>query len=321
MPSKLAMAQSGRPARTMALLAVVCATGCVPADQGGGGGLGAFTRGFVFVKPNDGNIYLADQSAYSATPIQLTTNGRNHHPSLSPDGRQVVFVHDFTELDVVSASTGATPTSIYFARSGQTNLRNPVFSPDGSTIVFSYDRSSNGFLGMVSKSGAGFKEITSPSFSVSSPSFYPDGNNVLVIRRSSSFFYDQLAKVTLSSGAVTGIASSLGNEACAISNRAVLSPDATKVAFDARTFVSGVCQGAARIFVMFLPGGPFIQLTDYPATPNATDGFPTWVGSDQVGYSSTFGGAEQIYTLSALSTQSSGSLKVPTASEPWFGPN
>jgi Tol biopolymer transport system component len=195
-----------------------------------------------------------------------------------------------------------------------------VFSPDGTSIVFSYDRNSFGFLGKVNADGSGIQEFTLP-MSVSSPSFYADGNNVLVIRRSASFFYDQLAKVNLITQTITGLASSLGTEACAIANRAVLSPDGTKAAFDARTSVGGSCAGPSRIFVMLLPSGPVNQLTDYPATPNTSDGFPTWVGLDQVGYTSTFGGAEQVYTLPASTTKSSGSLKVPTASEPWFGPN
>ena len=88
-----------------ALVAVLFGFGCIPADQGGGGGLGAFTRGFAFVR--SGNIFLADQSNYSATPIQLTTNGGNRHPSLSADGRRVVFVHATNEIDIVSASTGS----------------------------------------------------------------------------------------------------------------------------------------------------------------------------------------------------------------------
>src|SRR5260370_39016776 len=82
------------------------ATGCIPADNtGGGGGIGSFTRGFVFGK-SDRNVYLSDSSNYRATPIQLTTDGGNRHPSLSRDGRQVVYVHGSNELDMGAAATG-----------------------------------------------------------------------------------------------------------------------------------------------------------------------------------------------------------------------
>jgi Tol biopolymer transport system component len=302
-----------------ALVAVVFAFGCIPADQGGGGGLGAFTRGFAFVR--SGNIFLADQSNYTATPIQLTTNGGNRHPSLSADGRRVVFVHATNEIDIVSASTGASASIVYSAATGQSNLRTPVFSPDGQIIVFAYDFGAVSVLGRVNADGSRFQELTLAPISVAAPSFYSNGENVLVIQGTSRSRYDQLARVNLTTGTATNVVGSLGTSACVIANRAVLSPDNIKVAFDARTGAGTSCGGSARIFVMDLSTRGVTQLTDYPSVQTTIDGFPTWVGIDQVGYSSNFGGADQVYTLPTSIEKSSGTLRVPTASEPYFGPN
>src|ERR1700737_2610133 len=232
------------------LVAVVCAVGCIPADQGGGGGLGAFTRGFAFVR--SGNIFLADQSNYSATPIQLTTNGGNRHPSLSADGRRVVFIHATNEIDMVSASTGATATIVYSAATGQSNLRTPVFSPDGQSIVFAYDFGSVSVLGRVNADGSGFQEISLAPLSVAAPSFYSNGESVLVIQGPARSAYDQLTKINLTTRTPTNVAGSLGTSACRIVNRAVLSPDNTQVGFDARTGAGTSCGGSPRIFVMNL---------------------------------------------------------------------
>jgi hypothetical protein len=93
------------------------------------------------------------------------------------------------------------------------------------------------------------------------------------------------------------------------------------VAFDAQTLSGGNCIGPIRTFVMDLFSRAVNRLTNYPADQSANDGFPTWVGNDQVGFSSNVGGADQVYVIPANADRSSGSLKVPTASQPYYGPN
>jgi hypothetical protein len=63
------------------------------------------------------------------------------------------------------------------------------------------------------------------------------------------------------------------------------------------------------------------QLTDHPDELSALDEFPAWQGSDKVSFSSNYGGADQVYALSATSNKGSGGLVVVKAIEAWFGPN
>jgi TolB protein len=306
--------------------ALVCAvvwvvTGCVPADDaGGGGGVGSFSRGFVFVK-SDRNVYLADSSNYRATPIQLTTDGSNRHPSLSRDGRQVVYVHAGNELDIVRAASGVSPTPIYSATGGRTNFKTPVFSSDQTFVVFAYDLAGTSYVGRVNVDGSGFTDLTSPPLFYGSPSFYPTGSSVLAVAGQSSSEFRQLVRVDVLNRTTTAVAGNLGSRACAVANRAVISPDGSRVAFDGRLFLGGFCGSATRIFVMNVASGNVTQLTDYPADPGANDGFPTWVGNDQIGFSSNAGGADQIYVLQASASMSSGRLQVPSGTEPYYGPN
>ncbi len=293
--------------------------GCVPGDSGGGGGLGSFSRGFAFVRDRD--IYVADNSDYNH-PLQLTTSGDDGHPSLSRDGRRVVFVHGGNELDVVTASNGASPSRVLPASNGQANFRTPVFSPDGSTIVFAYDRNSVAHLGRVNVDGTGFQELTGNQSFLGGPSFYPDGASVLAIAGSTPSLYNQLVRVNVSTGAVTPVANSLGSEACSIANRVAVSPDGSRATFDARILSGGACVGAVHIFVLNLSSGTVNpRLTNYVAEPNADDGFPTWVGSDQVGFSSNVGGPDNVYVLPANAMMTSGGFKLQSASEPYYGPN
>ena len=117
-----------------AVVIAVGLAGCVPGDSGGGGGLGSFSRGFAFVR--DREIYVADNADYQR-PTQLTTSRDNQYPSLSRDGRRVVFVHGGNQLFVVPASNSLSPARVPES-SGGSNLKTPVFSPDGNSIVFAF---------------------------------------------------------------------------------------------------------------------------------------------------------------------------------------
>ncbi len=303
---------------------LLCA--CLP-DGGGGGGGGAgggggtnnFAKGFTFVRKDDRNLYVSDQSDYN-TVSALTTGGGVHQPSLSQDGARVVFVLQSgtaSEIDVVSA-TGGTPSTVVSTATQPTlsNLRTPVLSPDGSKVVFAYDMGAGSALAVVNVDGSGLQTLAGGSLSYSSPSFYPDGLSVLAATGSSASNLSQMEKVTLASGQSTNVTSTLGLEAMSVANRVVISPDGTQAAFDGR-----LSSGASRIFVINLSSQTVHRLTDYPADPTANDTFPCWVGTGEVGFSSDTGGNDQVYQLAATSNLGSGGLVLPSAIEPWFGPN
>lgn len=298
------------------VLGAIAFAGCVPGDSGGGGGLGSFTRGFAFVR--DRNIYVADNSNYQ-NPIQLTTSGDDQNPSLSRDGRRVVYVRGGNQLWIVPATNSPSPSQVQEG-SGGSNFRTPVFSPDGNTIVYAFNLGGVSQLGRVNVDGTGYRQLTS-QFYYAGPSYQSDGSGVFAARGTSASMYNQIVRVDGSSGGDTLITGNLGQDACSVANRVVLSPDATRLAFDARTISGGLCSGPVRIFVMDLFSRTVSRITNYPADPGTSDGFPTWVGNDQVGFSSNFGGADQVYVLPANTTPTSGGLKVPTASQPYYGPN
>ncbi len=73
-------------------------------------------------------------------PLQTSASGARFlsYPTLSPDGKTIVFSHD-NDLWKVGANGG----TAYRLTSMDGNASLPVFSPDGSTIAFSGSNDGN----------------------------------------------------------------------------------------------------------------------------------------------------------------------------------
>lgn len=305
----------------VAASAVLLVSGCEFLTGGGGGGGGGggtvdFLRGLVHVRKDDRNLYVADEKDYSRVG-QLTQGGGAYTPSLSRDGRVVVFVAKTATDSVIATipARGGDVSQVFRSTSTVRNLRNPVFSPDGTRVVFAFDEGAGSSIGVVNTDGSGFAKVAGGTISYASPTFLPDGT-VLVAAGSPGTGYTQVERLDLSTGSALNVTSTLGNDAQQISSRIVASPDGRLAAFDGR-----IGSGASRIFVLDLTTKVVTQLTDYPGEPGTVDSSPAWVGSANVAFSSTAGMAEQVYVLPADSVKTSGGLTLPKAIEPWYGPN
>ena len=313
------------------LVVAIIASGCQLTGGGGGTGGGAggaggggammtsFTKGYVYVRKDDRNVYIVDVSDLQTT-ARLTTSGGTRHPSISRDGKRVVFSRQTgadTEIATVGTLGGAN-TSVLSSSATVKNLRNPIFSKDGTKIFFTYDLGVASAIGVVNVDGTGFKSLAgSSTFSYASPSLFADGLTMLAGAGNNGTNLTQLERVDAATGMATNVTNTLGTsfEGTTISNRAVVSPDGSKAAYDGR-----LTSGSSRIFVINLTTKAVTQLTDYPGDPTANDSFPTWVSNDKIAFSSDTGGNDQVYVLPATATKTSGGLTLPSATEPWFGP-
>jgi len=100
-----------------------------------------------------GNIFYIDARGKRT---RLTTEGKDADPCLSPNGRQIAFVHRVAGKDISTGSGDASPTELrlmdidgthmsVLVRSAEAekpedvlaDFTSPTFSPDGRTIFFS----------------------------------------------------------------------------------------------------------------------------------------------------------------------------------------
>lgn len=317
------MKRMSRIVATLVLAAGLAA--CEPIDDGGGGGGGGnvlFTKGFVFVR-EDRNVYLVDDKGDANSPQRLTTGGGASNPAVARSGRSVVYVQQTGtsfELRTVATTGTSQPSTVLTSGTGCggcTNFRYPTFNPAGTVIVFAFNSGSGNFaLGKVNVDGSGFQALTNqPSTSFGAPSFFPDGQSVLVPSGSTSTLLSQLSRVSLT-GTVTSVANNLGNEVLGILNRAVVSPSGQQFALDGR-----LSSGGSRIFVGNLsPFGAPSRVTDHPGEAGVQDTFPSWMSSSQVGFVSTAGGGQNIYSVTVpATTVGGGTLLIPSAGETDYG--
>lgn len=98
---------------------------------------------FAVTYQQDGTVNIAtlDSAGKDFRPLTAFRNGeQTYHPKWSPDGKWIIFsysVKDGQDVARVPADSGA----VEFLVAGDDDARDPVYSADGASILFSSDRS------------------------------------------------------------------------------------------------------------------------------------------------------------------------------------
>lgn len=302
---------------------------CEPIDDldlGGGGGAGsAFSRGFVFIRGESAsarNVFAVDDNGDPNSPLQLTQHGGAYFPAVTRNGQLVAYVYrsgSTFELRTVPTTGQGQPSTLVSnvgtACTGCTNFRYPTFSPDGRTIVFTLDRGSDSLLARVNTDASGFQVLPPGNFTYGPASFTQDGKGLLAAGGYGQT--TELIHVNLQTGIANDVSLELANAgALLVLSRVTVSPDGTKVAFDAR-----ISSGGSRIFVARFDGQQVYEVTQVTGTGPATDTYPSWRSNTELGFVTNDGGIDNVYRISASSVRGSGSLSlaVPGAQEPSYG--
>ncbi len=186
---------------------------------GGGGGFQLGASSIVFVSTRDGNpeIYSLDLNGTAATNARRLTNNAaiDEQPSRSPDGRTIVF---FSQRDgnaeiykMNTDGSGLVRLTSDTPAADAPRDTNPVFSPDGTKIVWQSTRAATqggpipNRLYIMDASGANQRPVV---FGDSAPSalggsWNPDSTRLLGLLNNSTGASDDLVVITPGNGTTT----------------------------------------------------------------------------------------------------------------------
>jgi eukaryotic-like serine/threonine-protein kinase len=247
----LGKATRGRAAAVLALVA----------------GLAAAAYWLIGGSPTDtGDVPLGETSF-----IRLThAPGEELFPSLSPDGRVIVYVSAASgNLDIYSQRAGG-ENSINLTSNSPVDDTQPAFSPDGERVAFRSEREGGGIFVM----GAMGESVVKIAAAGYHPAWSPDGQHIVCVTQgvtdpASRFTTSQLWVVTVATRERRLL--SEGDAA-----QPSWSPSGQRIAFWGRTGEPG----AGDIYTIPAEGGPPVAVTADPSL----DWNPVWSGDGRYLY-------------------------------------
>ncbi len=250
--------------------------------------------------PRDTAMSPSSEPLPAATFEQVTHGeGQELFPTLSPDGRSVVYVSDATgNADIYAQRVGGENT-INLTRDSAAVDTQPAFSPDGERIVFRSDRDGGGLF-LMGATGESVRRISDFGYH---PAWAPDGHQIAyvtqsVIDPSVRFTTSQLWIVHAATGAKRLV--SEGDAA-----QPSWSPHGDRIAYWGRTAGAG----SGDIWSIAVAGGEPVAVTTEPSM----DWNPVWTPDGRhLYFASDRGGAMNLWRI-AIDEKSGKPLGKPEA--------
>jgi TolB protein len=241
----------------------------------------AVTASLLFQGPARGQRVAVSQA------YQLTHTAR-YDPSLSPDGKRVVYVavtEGREQLFVMNADgTGAAQLT-----RDDADHDDPAWSPDGKTIAFAYMKDGLEIISLMNVDGSGLRRLTPRDVKAIHPNWSPDGKRLAYCTD------DDLAPPRKNDADIVVIDVATGQTRTLITGGVNTypswSPDGKRLAF--RRMLGEM---NSEVFVANADGSGARNLTNHPAF----DGWPAWSpDGTRIAFASNRNFSYQIFTMNA----------------------
>lgn len=219
-----------------------------------------------------------------AVPV---TYSQNYDPSLSPDGKRMVFLKalEGRETLFIANSDGSGEKRLLQTSA---DIEDPAWSPDGRSIAYVRIEGGGKSIHVMSADATGDRVVTPPNQSPIHPAWTPDSKALLYCtdddldppRKNAAEIY----RLDLASGRIATVLSG------GVNTYPVSSPDGRRIAF--RKFLDN----NSEVYVMDSDGRNVRNLTDHPAF----DGWPEWSpDGKRIAFASNRNSAYQVFVMDA----------------------
>lgn len=219
-----------------------------------------------------------------AVPV---TYSQNYDPSLSPDGKQMVFLKALEGRETLFIANIDGRGERQLLRD-TADIEDPAWSPDGKQVAYVRIENGRNALYVMNIDGTGARRLTPPTQSPIHPAWMPDSRSILYCtnddldppRKNAAEIY----RIDVASGAIATIISG------GVNTYPVPSPDGRMIAFRKMLDIN------SEVFVANADGSNIKDLTNDPSF----EGWPAWSpDGKRIAFAANRNSSYQIFVMDA----------------------
>lgn len=164
---------------------------------------------FVSLRDGKPNVWRVSATGNDEEPEMIVTNTRGAtNIAVSPDAKTIALVENADTTSIRQTDANNSPPR-KFAASNHSDHPSD-FSPDGSRIIFTSNRTGINVVWMADADGKNLRQITAPTTDAAAPEFSPDG--LQIVYQGNTNFFNDIFIISNEGGAPRRLTSNAGQD-------------------------------------------------------------------------------------------------------------